>query len=415
LKPIDFASSARECLADTERLIRKHGPRLTGSPSCMAAGRDIARELEAFSDSVRVERFAVHPSSFYSYTKLLPVAYAAGFLVLAVLHRFFLVPIVGLLAGIVLMAGQFGFYRHLGDFFFPRRTGLNVEAVIEPAAVVERELVISGHHDSAPIARIFSGPLHRMYAVAIFLPYVFFLFELVLLALPVLTVRAGSPSWTLPVLAVGVIPVAGYFLLVALRRGSPGAGDNLVASMLAARVGREIALRKAELLRSTRLRVVSFDAEEAGLRGAAAYMRAHSGDLGAVPCFHLNFDSIYQLAHLQALTTDINGTIRLSAEMVATLQACARENGHDLRRFGMLFGAGGTDAAESARRGLAATTIIAMPTAIVRDGLVYHTPRDTVDHIEPGAVEACMKLAVSYLRRLEDGREAPSGAPGQPA
>ena len=144
-----------------------------------------------------------------------------------------------------------------------------------------------------------------------------------------------------------------------------------MASVLAVRFAREIAARKGELLRSTRLRVVSFDSEEAGLRGAAAYMRAHAEELGRLPCFHLNFDSIYQLGHLQALTSDINGTVRLSAEMVETLETCARENGHAIGRFGMLFGAGGTDAAESARKGLSATTVIAMPTTIIRDGLVY--------------------------------------------
>ena len=208
-------------------------------------------------------------------------------------------------------------------------------------------------------------------------------------------------------LSRGFVPVAGYFLLVALRRGSPGAGDNLVSSVLVARLAREIAERKGQLLRSTRLRVVSFDSEEAGLRGAAAYMRSHAKDLERLPCFHLNFDSIYQLEHLQVLTSDINGTVRLSGEMVETLEACALENGLSLGRFGMLFGAGGTDAAESARRGMPATTVIAMPTTIVRDELVYHTPRDTVDRIEPAAVEACMKLGVSYLRRLEQDGRAP--------
>jgi aminopeptidase YwaD len=338
---------------------------------------------------------------------VLPVAYLLGFLALVVVHRLFLVPIVGLLAGMALMGGQFGFYWHLGDRLFPRRSGSNVEAVIEPTGVPARELIVSGHHDSAPVARIFSGPLHRLYAVAIFLPYVFFLFELILLARLALTGETIVPAWTLVVLAAGFVPVAGYFMLVALRRGSPGAGDNLVASVLAMRFAREIAARKGDLLHSTRLRVVSFDSEEAGLRGASAYMRAHAEELKRLPCYHLNFDSIYQLGHLQVLTSDINGTVRLSTEMVETLETCARENGHAIGRFGMLFGAGGTDAAESARKGLTATTVIAMPTTIVRDGLVYHTPRDTVDHIEPAAVEACLRLTATYLRRLEHG--------GQPA
>jgi len=36
---------------------------------------------------------------------------------------------------------------------------------------------------------------------------------------------------------------------------------------------------------------------------------------------------------------------------------------------------------------------IAMPSAIVRAGLVYHTMQDTVDAIEPAAVEACLSVA----------------------
>ncbi len=63
----------------------------------------------------------------------------------------------------------------------PSRTGTNVEAVIEPAGKAERELILSGHHDSAPVARIFSGPFSRFYVVAILAPYLFFVVELVLL------------------------------------------------------------------------------------------------------------------------------------------------------------------------------------------------------------------------------------------
>ena len=43
------------------------------------------------------------------------------------------------------------------------------------------------------------------------------------------------------------------------------------------------------------------------------------------------------------------------------------------------------------------TSIIAIPTEIVREGLVYHTPRDTVEHIEPAVVEACMRIVLRFL------------------
>lgn len=411
MSPIDFARAAADSLVEIERLLRAHGPRLTGSPACMATAGELADGLRGFADAVSVTRFPVHPGVFYSYTKILPVVYVLGILVLWALPRLSFLPAIGLLLGIALMLFQFAFYRHVGDRLFPRRIGYNVEGVIEPDGPAERELIVSGHHDSAPVARIFSGPFQRFYVVAIFLPYVFFIVELILLLARATGVTAGAAPWHLPFLCAGVPFVAGYFFMVALRRGSPGAGDNLVSSVLAIRFAREIAGRKTELLRTTRLRIVSFDAEEAGLRGAAAYMRARK--TSPLPCFHLNLDSLYARDELRVLTSDINGSVPLSRIMVDELISCAQECGISMSRFAMIFGAGGTDAAESARRGIASTTVIAMPTNVFRGNLVYHTQRDTAEHVEPAVVEACLRIAATFLRRLETGGPGVSGLPTQ--
>jgi hypothetical protein len=407
---IDASAAASACLEETARLIGDHGPRLAGTPPCTEAARAIARRLRTFADAVRVEPFGVHPGSFYAYTKILPVSYLVGMAAILAAGRLGrpasvgigALAVAGLAAGISLMVCQFGFYRHVGDALFRLRTGTNVEAVIEPVGTPEREIILSGHHDSAPVARIFSGPFDRFYVVAILAPYLFFAVEIVLL----LARLAGSPStpargWVLPFLLAGLPFVTGYFFLVAVRRGSPGAGDNLVSSMMAVGLGREIAARKPALLRGTRIRIVSFDAEEAGLRGASAYFRAHAADLKRLPCVHLNFDSLYRLRYLQVLTSDVNGTVGLSRPLVDQLVECAEECGLSMRTFGMVFGAGGTDAAESARMGIPSTSIVALPTEVVRKDLVYHTPRDTVEHVEPAAVEACMRIVLRFLSKME--------------
>jgi hypothetical protein len=404
MENIDVSRAGRECLAETDRIVGEYGPRLAGTRACSEAAEQIAASSKGFADSVTVEPFRVHPVSFYAYTKVLPVSYVLGMIALLVAGRYSIVPLVGLAVGIVLMLSQFAFYWHWGDALFSPRTGKNVEAVIEPAGPAEQELILSGHHDSAPVARIFSGPFARFYVVAILAPYVFFLFELGVLLAHMIRGNGGlAPVWTLACLVLGLPFVVGYFFLVNLRRGSPGAGDNLISSVMAVRIGKEIAARREDLLRSTRLRIVSFDAEEAGLRGSAAYFRRHAADLGKLPCVHLNFDSLYSLRDLQVLTSDINGTVPLSRELVETVIDCARECGFNARPFGMIFGAGGTDAAESARRSIPSTSIIAMPTEIVREGLVYHTPSDTVEHIEPAIVEACMRIALRVLERVEKG------------
>jgi len=78
--------------------------------------------------------------------------------------------------------------------------------------------------------------------------------------------------------------------------------------------------------------------------------------------------------------------------------------GYTTRLFAITPGGGGTDAAEFARVGVQATTLIGMPTALIRDKMVYHTLDDTVEHIEPAAVEASLKIALKYI--LEKEREA---------
>jgi aminopeptidase YwaD len=414
---IDIAAAARASLAETDRLVTAHGARLAGGAACTNAAGELARDLGAFADSVRVETFRVHPGSFYAYMKILPPAYLVGLVALLAAGRIGqpatavlgAPAIAGLLSGIVLMACQFGFYRHLGDRLFPRKTGTNVEAVIEPVAPAEREVILSGHHDSAPVARIFSGPFAGIYAVAIIAPYLFYLVEAALLAARAFGAPQPAAAWMAIFLLAGLPFVVGYFFMVDLRRGTPGAGDNLVASVMVARLGREVAARRDDLLRTTRLRIVSFDAEEAGLRGAAAYFHAHAGELKRLPVFHLNFDSLYRLRDLQVLTSDVNGAVPLSRPLVDRLVACAAECGIEVRKFGMVFGAGATDAAESARAGIPSTTIIGIPTAVVRTGLVYHTLRDTVEHVEPAAVEACLRITLRFLEQLESGT-IPDGA-----
>ncbi len=106
----------------------KHGARLAGTRACTATAEDIARTMRTFADSVRVETFRVHPGSFYAYMKLLPPAYLVGLVALLAAGRMGqpavavlgALALTGLLAGIVLMTCQFGFYRHLGDRLFAR-------------------------------------------------------------------------------------------------------------------------------------------------------------------------------------------------------------------------------------------------------------------------------------------------------
>jgi hypothetical protein len=111
------------------------------------------------------------------------------------------------------------------------------------------------------------------------------------------------------------------------------------------------------------------------------------------------------LADLQFLTRDVNGTMALSEDVAKRCQAIAADLGYPSALFPFTFGGGGTDAAEFARIGVPATTILAMPTTWVREGLVYHTTRDTTDNIERGTVKATLEVCHEFIRRLDAGSE----------
>jgi hypothetical protein len=115
----------------------------------------------------------------------------------------------------------------------------------------------------------------------------------------------------------------------------------------------------------------------------------------------LNIDSIYNANQLQFMLTDLNGYVKLSQETALECQQIAGLAGYPARLTPMLFGGGATDAAELAKVGVKATTMIAMPTDIIRDGLVYHTLQDTIDRVEPAAVQACLRVIHNFILKKE--------------
>ncbi|MHA1672652.1 MAG: M28 family peptidase, partial [Promethearchaeota archaeon] len=83
------------------------------------------------------------------------------------------------------------------------------------------------------------------------------------------------------------------------------------------------------------------------------------------------------------------------------VQTISNQLGYSPKLFQMPFGAGGTDAAEFAKIGVEAITILALPTEYVRENLVYHTSEDTVDKIEPAAVKAILEIQMEYILRKD--------------
>jgi putative aminopeptidase FrvX len=108
------------------------------------------------------------------------------------------------------------------------------------------------------------------------------------------------------------------------------------------------------------------------------------------------------MADLAVLKSDGHGFVRLSEGMAEELGKLAADQGYRAEVKKYPFGGGGTDAASFAKAGLDAVSIVAMPTSLFRGSHIYHTPRDTSDRTEPGAVQAVCDIVASYILKTDE-------------
>jgi len=146
---------------------------------------------------------------------------------------------------------------------------------------------------------------------------------------------------------------------------------------------------------------VVMETEEAGLRGAKAFARDRMKEFSSLPTYAFNMDCIYMLDDIHLLETDLNGSVRMDAEATELLCSAAREENLPDKKEPIAFLTGGTDAAELAEAGARAVSILAMKWGNDARASAYHTPADTVESIEPAAVEAVIRLGVRFAEKLD--------------
>ncbi len=394
-----------DVLSRTGKLIGECHPRLAGSPGCVRAARAIGEALKPFCDRIDVEEFTQAPGAFFLIGPVLAVTYLVSAVLFFIGGPAIYASAAGLTLGTVYFLAVFARMDRTFDFLFPKRPGANVVGVLEPAAEVRQQVIIGGHHDSAPVCN-FLEKHQWAYAFRIIIPV-----ALATLA-NIGAVLTAAGAWgaraepmVLPVLKVIVLAGAVFVVpLIRLNRrdASPGAGDNLVSSLMLAKLAALFRSGDPETaLRHTRLVLVSTDGEENGQKGALHYTESHRDELRAVKTCVLTLDGLYRLRDLAFLTTETNGMVRLSKSLTEEAVRIASDLGYAVKAGPIPFGGGGTDAGRFARAGVEAASLIAISTRPIRRDIVYHTSRDTVASVEPEVVEAGLNIAANFIREKD--------------
>ena len=382
-------------LREITHICRNMKTRAPGSEGELEAAEYMAGvlERECGCRDVKTETFTLHPSAFYGYF------YIASALDTLNAVCFFIDPRLSLLfgaLGLFVFITQFILYKQLIDPLFPKKQSVNVTAVRPCRGEVKQRIFLNGHIDAAwefPLNHYFGGIVFEIPGVVSLAGGISYM---------ILSVCAlcGAGEW---VHTVGkwLLIVIPFFILMAFtynpKRIVDGANDNLSGCYIGISLLREME-RLGVDLEHTEIGVILTGSEEAGLRGAKAWCKAHKDDFRDVPAYIVSFDTIHDPRCLMVNKRDLNGTVASDAELCDIFLAAAKDADVTCRA-GMvpLFG-GSTDSAAFTQAGFRSMGVTGL-NHVLED--YYHTRRDSYDNMDQEGLENCYKALIRFIEMID--------------
>jgi len=399
----------------------KIGPGMPGTSQERERAETIKNEFEAHlgAGHTTVEEFTVAPWAFLSAYPM-----SAFFMLIATLLNIsmghftgvspWLTTITALVFSVIsslLFIFEFVLGFELVDPFFRKKQSVNVVGTLrKPGTVnVKRLLILSGHHDSAP-ENTWLG----------FLGYGFFFFSttwligfITILAVSIIQltgiitgsadlVRIGTIRWGILAYPIAPSVVFGLFFNRGRKNGGtvPGAVDNLSACALTVAMCRFLLKNPSCIPDDTEIRFISFGSEEAGCRGSRRYMERHLEELKRMDARLLNFETITH-SEPTILTSDANGTVKNSPEMVKSVVIAAARAGVPYKVMPAYLGVN-NDSGSFNKVGLKAATLLGfkVPQQMVA---FYHQKRDTPEVLTIEPLLNVLKLTLEWVRYGGEG------------
>lgn len=408
--PSERRMYANYVVKNVKNICKNVGPRPSGSEKELEAQNWMAEELKTTCDEVKVEPFKLHPHAFMGWVELTVVCAVAAVALLFLTHfdfcadyaRYMLIGAVALLAvAIFFVVTEFLFYKQTLDVFFPQKTSHNVVAVRKASGETKRRIIYSGHADSAPEWRFtyWGGPKLVVPAIGGGLGGVVYTLVAAVVVL-VMDVNGTSPAeskaaFVLSIVGLCFVPLFLFCLLFYNnKRPVEGANDNLTGCLCSMAVPRFLQDHDIRL-ENTEVWVVCTGSEEAGLRGAKAFCKAHAKELlddKDVETVFFGLDTVRDFDYMAVYHKDMTGVVHNDPQVSKLIKAGAAEAGYDLPFKTVSFGS--SDAAAITQGGLKASCFAAMDPAPAR---YYHTRLDTRDNLDLKTIEAGVDICLETL------------------
>ncbi|MBR3149783.1 MAG: M28 family peptidase [Eubacterium sp.] len=376
------------------------GPRKPGSPEELKAQKFMQQTLDKISDKTEIEDFTLHRQGFMGF---IPFTVCMG--VASVFVNWFGKPLIAFIMCILAFVPlilEFLMYKEFDDFLFPKQTSHNLIATRAPLGETKQRILLVGHSDSQfewPINLLLGGLKAKL---LVEVPAVVGLVIQTIFALVCAIVGKGgaagditSATWFFKlffIVSIIFIPFEISFIFFqSWTKSVPGASDNLSGCYVG--IGTLKAMREAGVdLNQTEIRVICSGSEEAGLRGAKAYAKAHEKELKDIPTVAIGLDTFRDLEYIAVYDRDLSGTLQHDWGAKYLVKNAAANCGYDLKFESIYIGA--CDAAAFEQRGIPSTGFAAMDPAPAD---YYHTRKDNPENLRPEAIEAAIEIMIETV------------------
>jgi hypothetical protein len=395
---------------EINHIIKTFGKRDPGSKGEKDSCDYMAQQLKEYGcDDVKVEPFEVHPTAFMGWIYITVSLVLAAF-VLVMVNAFvlknayvYIAPLAMVLIGAIIMICEFVMYRQLVDKLFPAKTSYNVTAVKKPTGEVKRRIFFNGHPDAAYewTVNYWCGGLVFVMHVLYSMMGLVYLFAVALIALineatggtAIAASHITNMCWAI------LMFVPAWLLMFHMsneRQIVDGANDNLTGCYMGIAIMKALKEQGIEL-ENTEVGVLISGSEEAGLRGAKAWTKAHKDDYNDVETLIMAFDTIHEGRFLMVNDLDLNGTVKADKKIADMFVNAAKKQNVTINRGTVPLGA--TDSAGFNHGGFKAVGITAMDHNL-QD--YYHTRKDTIGNLDLVGLADCFAATVQTLEDYEN-------------
>ncbi len=387
---------ARFAVKNITRICNEIGPRRPGSPEELKAQELMAKELSKYCDEVNIEEFKVHRQAFMGF-----IPFTVACAIASVFTYAFATPVISLILvilGAIPLFLEFLMYKQFIDPLFIAHPSHNVIAKRASKGETKKRIIFIGHSDSQfewTLNYLLGGVGMKLVLIPAVVGLVA---DLIISIIGIIcagtngALEAAEPRWLMILgFVVGCVFIPfqlGFLFFQSYHKSVPGASDNLSGCFAAMAVAKAMEDTDTRF-ENTELVIICSGSEEAGLRGAKAYVKAHEKELKEIETCVVACDTFRDLETMAVYDRDLSGTVKHHWGVKHLVKKAGENCGFDLH-FESIY-IGGSDAAAFTQKGIPATGFAAMDPTPPR---YYHTRLDNVENLREDAIEAGIEILI---------------------